>query len=180
MSIAAVVAMLAALLGVLNLALMLGVIRRLREHTELLSRAPEGTASIGRGEAVDAFDAVTVDGETVSRESLLDGSVVAFFSATCAPCQERLPKFVAYAKTLPEGRRQALAVVIGEGEDLDGFVTALGPVARVVVEKASDPVNSAFGVQRYPVVLAVARDDRGRLTVRSDRVNLNRPAPVAA
>src|SRR6266508_4237143 len=63
-------------LGVVNLIFSLGVIRRLREHTEILDRLAAGGGAQGDsvmlppGETVGDFVATTVDGEQLSREEL--------------------------------------------------------------------------------------------------------------
>jgi len=61
----------------LNLVLTLGVIKRLREHTDLLA-AGSNAPTIGIGQEVGEFSARTVDGETVSPDLLSGETVVAF------------------------------------------------------------------------------------------------------
>ncbi|WP_433243200.1 TlpA family protein disulfide reductase [Streptosporangium sp. CA-135522] len=178
MSFPVALAVLALLVGALNLILMAGVIKRLRDHTEMLASNQGRKPSIGVGEEVDEFSATTIDGDPVTRDSLAGETVVAFFSATCGPCKEKLPKFVQFAKELPRGRDQTLVVVAGEPDEVAPMTAALSPVARVVLENNSDPVTSAFNVQMYPVILRVGSDPDGRIAVLSDRVNLNRH-PVA-
>ncbi|HET6856330.1 MAG TPA: hypothetical protein VFH94_04445, partial [Streptomyces sp.] len=51
------------LLCTLDLVLTVGVIKRLREHTELLAKQGGGRMSLGPGDEVGAFSATTVDGE---------------------------------------------------------------------------------------------------------------------
>jgi thiol-disulfide isomerase/thioredoxin len=175
--IAAVV--LVGILCVLDLILTLGVIKRLREHTEMISSMMNGPkTSIAVGEEVGEFTTSTVDGERVARESLGDDALVAFFSPTCQPCKEKLPHFVEFARNLPRGRDQVLATVIGDAELADELVTALQPVARVVVESGDGTVATAFKVKAYPTVLRVAPDGDRRVLVTSDRVELGQPALV--
>ena len=84
-------------LCLLNLLLTFGVIRRLREHTSMLTGVggseppPIGLAA---GKPPGAFSAVATSGEEVSGAAGLE--VVAFFSSWCSICPERVPPFVEY------------------------------------------------------------------------------------
>ena len=60
------------LLGLANLLFAFGVIRRLREHTELLNRLADTDAAavmLPAGRTVEDFAATTLDGVTVSSAS---------------------------------------------------------------------------------------------------------------
>lgn len=166
-------------LCLLNLIFTLGVIRRLREHTALLSGAGD-PIMVKVGTEIDEFSSSTVDNEAVTCESLIDETVVAFFSPGCKPCEEKLPKFVAHAAALPGGRQRVLAVVVGDADQTAPLVTELRPVARVVVEDHAGPLASAFTVNAFPTVLSVARNRAGRLVVTSASVDVDRPVPVPA
>jgi hypothetical protein len=152
--IAAVVALSA--LGVLNLAFSLAVVRRLREHTELLSKMPAGSGGgagdgvLAAGEHVADFTGRTIDGTTLTRQSLAPDSVVGFFSPTCQPCKERVPEFVGYAGAHPDGRARAYAVVIGKADETAGMVTTLSAVATVLTGEDCEAMVQAFGVEGYP------------------------------
>lgn len=163
----------------LDLVLTLGVVKRLREHTEMLAKA-SGPSVISVGEEIGDFTAATVDDEPLSRELLGHDTIVAFFSPSCRPCQEKLPAFVEYARGLPGGRAQGLAVVAGDADEAAAFVAELGPVVRVVVEGAEGPVGTAFQVNAYPTVLRVSPDDAGRIVVTANQVALDRPTTMAA
>ena len=169
-------------LCLLDLVLTLGVVKRLREHTEMLSTveaAPGRKASLGAGEEVGDFTAVTVDGVPLVRDQLDDGTLVAFFSPTCQPCKEKLPKFVEFARSLPGGRERVVAAVIGGTEEAAPLNSALAPVAQVVNEEYDGPLSSAFQATAYPTVLMTGKDAAGRLVVTSDQVALN-PRTLAA
>jgi thiol-disulfide isomerase/thioredoxin len=152
-------------LTLLNLVLTLGVIRRLREHTALLSNRPEHPELMRpAGAQADEFAATTTDGEPVSRDLLTGRTLVAHLSTTCAPCRERLPEFLAVAAEFDGGRSQVLAVVSrsGDGDAVAAeYVERLAPVARVVVEFGRGPVATAFGVSGFPSFAVV--EDRGRI-----------------
>jgi protein-disulfide isomerase len=162
------------LVGVLcavDLILTVGVIKRLREHTARLS-AMRGIPSVQAGERIGEFAALTVDGEQVTADHLADDTLVGFFSPTCEPCKEKLPKFVEYARTVPGRRDRVLATVVGDGEQAEEFVAQLRPVARVVVEDSGGAVSAAFKARAYPLVLRVGPDGAGHPVVTADHVNL--------
>lgn len=147
-----------ALLTLFNLILLLGVVRRLREHSERLAGGaavpvPEGPM-MPAGETVGAFATAATDGAPVSSE-LFDGeTLVGFFSPSCQPCKVQLPRFVAYAKSVPGGRERVLATVVigGPDEDPEPYVNALKDVARVVVEPHGGTLYEAFDVTGFPAV----------------------------
>ncbi|MEV0231398.1 hypothetical protein [Nonomuraea sp. NPDC050786] len=160
----AVVALVGALCLV-DLVLTLGVVRRLREHTKLLDALYEavdlmgGPAGAGGrmspGDVAAEFEATTVDGTPLTRELLVDGTVVAFLSPDCSGCHEKLPGFASWAAG--QDRSRVLAVIDNRSGDPAEMVTALRAVAQVVVDSA---VSDAFGVQAFPTFLQVATGGR--------------------
>ncbi|MEV0263671.1 hypothetical protein AB0I49_20350 [Streptomyces sp. NPDC050617] len=168
------------LLCTLDLILTVGVVKRLREHTELLSERSRGGIALGPGDEVGEFSVSSVDGEPV-RDSMIESeTVVAFFSPSCGPCKEKLPKFIEYARGVPRGREQVIAVVTVDGpadaEAAAPSLSALAPVARVVTGRDADAVADACKVRGFPVVLKVNRSTDGRLLVMTDEVDVERPA----
>jgi thiol-disulfide isomerase/thioredoxin len=149
-----------ALVGMLcgvNLLLTFGVVRRLREHAELLAGAPqvEIGSPVPVGSVVGEFSVATADGDVVTRDSLDGGTVVGFFSPGCGPCEELLPRFVEYAAS-EGGGRPVVAVVAAPGAEAGEMAAQLASVARVVVEDAfGGPVSAAFGVRGYPALCVV-------------------------
>lgn len=160
-------------LCVLNLLLLLGVIKRLRELTETVNG---GQGALAVGQAISGFDTSTVTGEPLTDVRLDQETLVGFFSPTCAPCQEKLPAFIQRAWDWQGGRSRVLAVIVGE--PAAEMVSRLDPVAMVAKEERDGPIGSAFGVKAYPTVCTVARDAEGRLAVaRTDILDLE---PVTA
>jgi thiol-disulfide isomerase/thioredoxin len=139
-------------LCVLNLLLTYGVIRRLREHTELLAQRPADLPDIvaGAGSTVGRYTATTVDGDALVADDLATGTLVGFFSPGCGACVEQLPRFVDAAAAHPGGQDRVLAVVVGGEEDVAEQVAALSPKARVVVAEHGSEIEKAFGVTGYP------------------------------
>src|SRR5690349_6296633 len=97
------------LVSVANLLFALGVIRRLREHTEMLARLKAGGVGGGgvmlpAGAPIEDFAGTTLDGEHVSATMTADGRLLAgFFSVGCEYCATQLPYFVEQARQQPGG-----------------------------------------------------------------------------
>jgi hypothetical protein len=147
----------ACILGALNLVLIMGVIRRLRT----LTAAPPGHApsvTLRPGESPAPFTATTIDDDIVTRDSIA-GNLVGFFSPGCPACTDRLPEFVAYAEAVG-GRRRALAVLIGEPEELADLAEQLNGVARLVIEPTFGEVATAFSTVGYPALCLIGEDSR--------------------
>ncbi|MGN9843989.1 TlpA family protein disulfide reductase [Nonomuraea sp. H19] len=136
-------------LTLLNLILTFGVIRRLREHTGLLSsRGADTMATVGT--TVADFAATTTDGEPITKEVLAGQTLVGFLSPTCGPCKETLPDFVRHAREAVGGRRQVLTVISGEEDAATEMIAQLTPVSRVIVEPHGGPMATAFEVRGFP------------------------------
>lgn len=155
---------LAGAICVLNLLLTVGVIRRLRQHTDKLANlstlgGPPVHIMIGEGEQAGEFAATTTDGEPLSRDLLSGQTLVGVLSPDCSACKERLPEFVARAETFPGGRGQVLAVLAGEPERVELYREQLAPVARVVIEPPMEgPVATALKVQGWPAFAVLDAD----------------------
>lgn len=156
--IAAVV--LVGILCVADLVLTYGVIRRLREHSELLaagsgSRRPDPALPVGT--VVKDFVVTTTDGLVRTRNDFSGDTLVGFFTLSCETCKDELPGFLALAERFAGGRSQVMAVVLEDGLGADEMIEALSPVAQVV--RADDPdaeITKAFQVLAFPTFLVVA------------------------
>lgn len=138
--------------SLLNLVLVLGVVRRLREHAQRISRlSPEPpNPMLAVTERADPFDAVTVEGEHLSRAMLTGLTLVGVFSPSCPACAERLPRFLEFAGSFPGGRDQVIAIVVGERDEAAEQVAALSPVGRVVVEEMESSIIKALKIRGFP------------------------------
>ncbi len=172
------------IVGVLNLLLLFGVIRRLKEHDQAIAKFPQGAmqslpADSMRppGSEVDEFTAVSTDNVAVGKESLTAETLVGFFSVSCAPCVEGAPKFAARAAGVPGGKDSVLAIVVAEGDDDPSeMVGVLGAGARVVVEEYDGPIAAAFGVTAFPTYAVVAS---GKITTSAIELSML-PVPAPA
>lgn len=150
-------------LTLLNLLLLFGVIRRLREQPVAPPGLP-GPSALPVGTQVEPFVTDDADGRPLRLDELPGGTVVGFFSPGCAPCEALVPKFVARTAELPGGRDSVVAVVAGFPDEVGDYVAKLAPVARVVVEEPSGgAVAHAFQVTGYPTVFQL--DAGGRILI---------------
>ena len=123
-------------------------------------------SSLPVGSKAPEFEVTTISGVTRSLASLTGArSAVGFLSVNCGPCREQLPEFKEYARTVPGGARQVLAVVAGDSErDQDAiaeFVGELDGVASVVVEPVrAGAAGQAFAVNRWPTFLVLDEDGK--------------------
>jgi thiol-disulfide isomerase/thioredoxin len=150
----AALAFLALAVCLLDLVLTLGVIRRLRLHSELISNSSSEwrhQAILAEGKSVGPFEAVATTGEPVSRDGLSGRTVVGAFAPHCPACERKLPAFVDFAKTFPGGRDQVIAVVVGSREEADSYREQLEPVARVVIESpGTGEIGTALALDAFP------------------------------
>ncbi|MCG5221013.1 redoxin domain-containing protein [Streptosporangium sp. KLBMP 9127] len=168
-------------LCVLNLVFTFGVVRRLREHSELLSGKSQSVTAPGQamlpvGETPSEFAVTTVDGQTVSRSEISGTTLLGFFSPECSLCRQYAPAFAAHVAELPEKERRALAVVVGREDETRDLVESLGDVVQVVRELTGGAVSSAYDVRAFPC-LGIVTD--GGTVVESD-LTIDRLRDIAA
>jgi peroxiredoxin len=155
-----------AVVGVLclvNLALLFAVIRKLRLLGEQVDKVPilAPAALLPVGSQAPEFTAVTTRGEARSLADLAGSrSVVGFFSPGCEPCRTQLPEFIEFAKALPGGPGQALAVVVGQTEGAARFAADLEGAVAVVMTSRQGPLKAAFSVRGTPAFYLIGPDGR--------------------
>src|SRR5262249_26657192 len=159
------------LLCLLDLLLTFGVIRRLRLHSELLSRRSPlaGDEAVPVGSPPMPFETTTTDGQRVSAETMPARTIVAFFTPDCSPCREQLPVFVDKATEFVQNGAHVLAVVVGDtdaGAEMVGQLERVGPV---VAEPMGGPVSAAFRLRGYPSMCVL--DERGIVSVSGRDIN---------
>ena len=138
-------------LCLIDLLLTFGVIRRLREHTEMLAltrTAGDLVIGLAAGKVPDGFTATDNEGEAVRGPSGL--GVVAFFSTACPACPAKVPVFIDYVRKHPAGRDGVLAVVVGQAPESAPYLADLMSVARVCTESSGGAIGRAFAVQAFP------------------------------
>jgi hypothetical protein len=134
-----------------DLLLTFGVVRRLREHTEMLTpagsdRRPSGLAA---GELPGTFATVTTDGELVHGTTGL--RVVAFFASWCSVCPERVRPFAGYLRAHGISPDSVLAVSVGPDDAPPAYLTELEGLAQICLEKDNGEIAQAFKVNGFPM-----------------------------
>jgi thiol-disulfide isomerase/thioredoxin len=142
----------------LDLLLTFGVIRRLREHTTMLTapRRQDVPRGLLPGELPAGFSAVTTDGGTVTGTAGV--RLVAFFAVWCSVCPERVPSFLEYVSVNRIARDSVLAVVADGDKEAPPYLARLEDVARVSVEPSGGAVSAAFKLESFPTFILLDSD----------------------
>lgn len=138
------------LLCLADLLLIFGVIRRLREHTELLAgfRPDTVVTDLAAGEVPAPFTALGTAGEQLTGPIGL--RLVAFFAAGCSACPERVPGFVEYLRENHIARDEVLVVIASSEPEPVSYAEQLAAVAPVCLEQPGGELETAFKVRGYP------------------------------
>ncbi|MDX6258487.1 MAG: hypothetical protein QOH84_175 [Kribbellaceae bacterium] len=183
MSVLSAAVVLVGLIGLLNLVLSFGIIRRLRaqatgQHAH--SKQPKPVirpTTLEDGERIAEVDAVTIDGRTVELPPT-GPSLVGFFSATCSTCKEQLIPFVVTADRQPPGVR-VLAIVGGTDEQAAPYVAELLTARSgllIVREDEDGPIQKAFGIRGFPAFVIL---EDGEVQGSDFQVSALPPRPVS-
>ncbi len=178
MSILAVAIVIVGVLCLTNLVLIFGIIRRLREHTALLSEQAHAdlpVTGLRPGDTPPAFTVTTAEGRTAAGPAGL--RLVAFFSSSCSLCPKRVPVFADYVRENRLGRDDVLAVVLGDADEPVPYLEQLETVAQTRRELENGELATAFQVSGYPAFCLLDADG-AVLASGYDPATL--PAPVAA
>ncbi len=168
------------LFSLANLLLAIGIIRRLREHSELIGRGSFGVPEVrvlklAAGSAPAAFTATTADGRQLTSASGF--TLVAFFSTTCPSCPAAVGPFTRLVADQQLSSSRVLAVIAGSRAEPPAYLDDLTAVATPLFEVLGGPVQQAFGVTGYPAICLL--DESGTL-VASDYDPARLPAPALA
>src|SRR5215469_7553432 len=139
------------LLCLTDLLLTFGVIRRLREHNEQLAHfngADAPVSDLAVGATLAPFTARSISGEPLSGPTGL--RMVAFFSAGCSACPERVPAFVDYVRANQIARDSVIAVIISSQPEPVSYQEDVAAVAPVRVEPLDGGLADAFKVRGFP------------------------------
>lgn len=146
------------LLCLVDLLLTFGVVRRLRQHTELLSSrgGDVEVLSLHAGDVPATFSAVTTEGSELAGPAGI--RLAAFFSSTCSVCPARVPAFTDYVRANHIARADVLAVVLTQSSEPVPYLDSLGEVSRVCVQAPDGELATAFGVNGYPAFCVLDAD----------------------
>jgi thiol-disulfide isomerase/thioredoxin len=171
--------LLVGLLGVLNLLLMFGVVRRLREQSAGSAvNLPDAPSILAPGSTVGSFSVPDAAGVRLTRDSLAEGLMVTFMSPGCPACEDLLPLVVERARE--HGPDRVVAAVVRDTDDeraLREFVDRLSEVARVAVTEFGDGLTEAFELTGLPAYVEMGADGR---VVSSGRTLPRNTAPAGA
>ncbi|WP_067484347.1 TlpA family protein disulfide reductase [Actinomadura hibisca] len=135
--------------GVLNLALLLVVLRRWRQLEAAGGPATTGVRMIDR---IPEFSARALDGSTVTERTLLGKeTLVGFFSLTCSACVDAVPIFAGHAAHLRAAGGTSLAIVHGDDAAASELAAMLGDAMDIVIaEDAKAELSRRYGAKHYP------------------------------
>ncbi|WP_242882798.1 TlpA family protein disulfide reductase [Actinomadura litoris] len=159
-------------LVILNLVISVGVIQRLRVHTELLAHLRGESPTLRPGQSIGPFETVSTRGEVISDEMIKSESVIGFFSPGCVPCKERLPDFLEFSHEMRGVQQHSIAVVVGAEDEAADLLSTIGDGSTVVLEEGGGPFTNACQVKAFPTFLMVDRDAEGALQVRASGIDL--------
>jgi thiol-disulfide isomerase/thioredoxin len=157
-----------------NLALTFAVIRQVRQIREELARRAAGrnaAAFLPAGTKVPEFAVRTMTDEARSVSDLAGArSVIAFMTPWCAACENQIPAFRNFVRTIPGGAAQVLVIIVSvAGNPAADLALEFGGAATVAFEPRQGPAQTALSVWTYPsfyVLDANGRVEAGGHTVR--------------
>jgi thiol-disulfide isomerase/thioredoxin len=161
-----------------NLLLAFAMLRRLRQHAEILRQGRPAAMFDPQelsGQPVPEFAVATTDGGVVNRNSLVARAhLVGFFTPGCGPCLQQVPEFTRAVSGQRRGAPLPLAVVVTRTSDATELIDLLGGVPIVAGDDGVE-LASRFGIRNYPTMLLTRTDG----TIGSAAVSM-RGLPVPA
>jgi peroxiredoxin len=141
-----------------------GVVRRLRQFDERLSRVDAPFApTLTPGTPAPEFELETVDGTRLRTAELFRGTtVLAFLSSTCTACATHIPAIRDYVAAHQPPDLTLVAAVAADSADDHGqsLIDGLADVVHVVrVEPSDDSLFQRYEVSTFPSYYVI--DDRG-------------------
>jgi thiol-disulfide isomerase/thioredoxin len=163
MAFLAAAVILVGILGFLNLALVLAVIRRVRTiSANSLTGQFHTPGLLPVGSDAPAFTAITTAGADCEL-SALSGTpaLLGFFSGACEPCRDHVPDFIKLANSAPNRSMHVIAVVRGDDESVSDLLQILGSSAIIIREPEDGVVGEAFSIDSYPTMYLL--DGEGKI-----------------
>lgn len=158
-----------ALMTGLNLFILLGVIRRLREISSNMGADMAESGLPSAGDPVGRFTVPTVDGGMVGDEQLRRGrALVVFLTPSCPPCLTAADQLAEQADSL---RLPTIVFVQADSSDpkLPQLLTTLAGVGTVALVSHHDAASVAFGgILGFPSAILIEDG-----TVRAASLNLS-------
>jgi hypothetical protein len=143
-------------LGIVNLALLLAVVRRLRALGPGGDASGDDPAGLPVGSVLPDFRAAERDsGEPVTGALLADGGFLAFLRADCHWCWEKFPAMAGYLRDAGIDRRRVLFVVIEDVQLPSERWESLAELGTVVAETPGGPLGKLFDLRATPSYVLV-------------------------
>ncbi|WP_344896035.1 redoxin domain-containing protein [Nonomuraea antimicrobica] len=147
------------IVGLLNLAILLVVLRRWREleatggggHSHG-SPGAEASSTVRMIDRIPNFSARALDGTAVTERTLLGReALIGFFSLTCKACVEAVPLFAGHAERLRAAGGTSLAIVHGDDSAGSELAATLNEVVDIVIaEDSKAELSKLYGTKHYP------------------------------
>ncbi|MET0424955.1 MAG: redoxin domain-containing protein [Actinoplanes sp.] len=143
-------------IGLLNLVLIFGVLRRLRETPPAAPASGHhddgGGSGLVVGRSAEPFTVRLLHGGDLTEADLTGAgqTLVGFFTPGCGPCKTQAPKFAERAAAWPGGPDRVLAVIIDDSMDGAEFGEQFTGLARIILDGMEGPVATSLGVTAFP------------------------------
>lgn len=146
--------------SVLNLFLLAGITRRLREYDTKFSTIfmpSDFRMGLKPGSMVPSFAVKTIDGSPLSEGACEHGTVIlGFFDVHCHTCLEQAPRFQQMASLLTNGASSIASVSGGnDGGGQTHLLDSLRGVDHICTEDINGPLARAFEVDAFPIFMLV-------------------------
>ncbi|MFE1553236.1 TlpA family protein disulfide reductase [Streptomyces sp. NPDC058718] len=147
-------------LGLLNLALSLAIVRRLRRQEEQRGgadrHAPSGPEV---GTKLPTFSAPALGGEVFASESLAGGAAaLSFITTSCGACDEFVADMPEFAAQTGLDDSRIVVVIAGEQGKARQMADRLDGLATVVYEEAPGNISSLYAITATPTTVIADAD----------------------
>ncbi|MFF4263491.1 TlpA family protein disulfide reductase [Streptomyces virginiae] len=161
-------------LGLLNLALSLAIVRRLRRQEEQ-RRAVDPHAPSGPevGTKLPMFSAPAIGGEVFASESLAGGAAaLSFITTSCGACDEFVEDMPEFAARTGLDDSRIVVVIAGEQGKARQMADRLDGLATVVFEEAPGDISSLYSITATPTTVIADADQYVTATHTGSKPNL--------
>ncbi|MFD0151340.1 TlpA family protein disulfide reductase [Streptomyces sp. NPDC055721] len=147
-------------LGLLNLALSLAIVRRLRRQEEQRGAVdPNAPSGPEVGTTVPAFTAPTLGGEEFTSASLAGGTAaMSFITTSCSACDEFVSGMPEFAARTGLDDSRIVVVIAGEQGKARQMADHLNGLATVVHEAAPGAISSLYSITATPTTVITDAD----------------------
>lgn len=149
-----------ALVGMLNLFLLVNVIRRLGEHDDRLGAVllpSDFLTGLKPGSAVPSFSVTAIDGYLLTDAAFHERTVtIGFFDVNCRTCLEQAPMFNGLATLFPDDSKSIAFVCGGPAEGTQAqLLERLTDVDHICTEETHGSLARVFEVDAFPAFTLV-------------------------